>query len=136
MPKHLLGLKGARSSINVIPSAVEESRGATCGNFAGCLQPSHKATAWQATSLDMTKRFMSGKIVTRVFSIDDYDATLQLWQRVEGLEVAEGDDKEGVGSICNAQSGIEQSGNRWIESCWSRNVRSRWTTRTHLSRGG
>ena len=97
MPKHLLGLKGARSSINVIPSAVEESRGATCGSFAGCLQPSHKATAWQATSLDMTKRFMSGKIITRVFSIDDYDATLQLWQRVEGLEVAEGDDKEGVG---------------------------------------
>ena len=44
----------------------------------------------------MTKRFMSGKIVTRDFSIDDYDATLRLWQRVEGLEVAEGDDKEGV----------------------------------------
>ena len=39
---------------------------------------------------------MSGKSVTREFSIDDYDAALQLWQRVEGLEVAEGDDKEGV----------------------------------------
>ena len=37
---------------------------------------------------------MSGKIVTREFSIDDYDAALQLWQRVEGLEVAEGDDKK------------------------------------------
>jgi hypothetical protein len=36
---------------------------------------------------------MSGKIVTRDFSIDDYDAALRLWQRVEGLEVAEGDDK-------------------------------------------
>ena len=39
---------------------------------------------------------MSGKIVIREFSIDDYDAVLRLWQRVEGLEVAEGDDKEGV----------------------------------------
>jgi ribosomal protein S18 acetylase RimI-like enzyme len=39
---------------------------------------------------------MSGKIVTREFSIDDYDAALQLWQRVEGLEVAEGDDREGI----------------------------------------
>ncbi len=67
MQKDLLGLKGARSSINVIPSAVEaatqspeaarpgfQSRGATYGNFPGCLQPPHKATAWQATSLDMT----------------------------------------------------------------------------------
>ena len=39
---------------------------------------------------------MSGKILTREFCIDDYDAALELWQRVEGLEVAEGDDKEGV----------------------------------------
>ena len=39
---------------------------------------------------------MTGNVVTREFCIDDYDATLQLWQRVEGLEVAEGDDKEGV----------------------------------------
>ena len=44
----------------------------------------------------MTKRFMSGNVVTREFHIDDYDATLQLWQRVEGLEVAEGDEREGV----------------------------------------
>jgi len=47
----------------------------------------------------MTDRFcnnMSGNIVTREFSIDDYDASFQLWQRVEGLEVAEGDDKEGM----------------------------------------
>jgi len=36
------------------------------------------------------------KIVTREFCIDDYDAALELWQRVEGLEVAEGDDREGV----------------------------------------
>ena len=39
---------------------------------------------------------MNKQIVTRDFSVDDYDAVLQLWQTVEGLEVAEGDDKEGV----------------------------------------
>ena len=39
---------------------------------------------------------MADKITTREFSINDYDEVLQLWQTVEGLEVAEGDDKEGV----------------------------------------
>src|ERR671918_1996904 len=39
---------------------------------------------------------MSDKIITREFCIDDYDAALQLWHRVEGLEVAEGDDRAGV----------------------------------------
>jgi hypothetical protein len=31
---------------------------------------------------------MSGHIETREFSISDYDAALELWQRVEGLEIA------------------------------------------------
>ena len=39
---------------------------------------------------------MSGNIKTREFSISDYDAALELWQRVEGLEIAEGDEREGV----------------------------------------
>ena len=39
---------------------------------------------------------MSNKIKTREFRISDYDAALQLWQRVEGLEIAEGDDREGT----------------------------------------
>jgi ribosomal protein S18 acetylase RimI-like enzyme len=39
---------------------------------------------------------MSGNVKTREFSISDYDAALELWQRVEGLEIAEGDDKESV----------------------------------------
>jgi N-acetylglutamate synthase len=39
---------------------------------------------------------MSDNIKTRQFSISDYDAALELWQRVEGLEIAEGDDREGV----------------------------------------
>jgi GNAT superfamily N-acetyltransferase len=51
---------------------------------------------------------MSGKIVTRDFSIDDYDATLQLWQRVEGLEVAEGDDKEGVAQFVTRNPGLSR----------------------------
>ncbi len=39
---------------------------------------------------------MSDNIDTREFSISDYDGALQVWQRVEGLEIAEGDDREGV----------------------------------------
>ena len=51
---------------------------------------------------------MSGKIVTRDFSIDDYEAVLQLWQRVEGLEVAEGDDKDGVGQFAARNPGLSR----------------------------
>jgi N-acetylglutamate synthase len=39
---------------------------------------------------------MSDAITTREFSISDYDAAIELWQRVEGLEIAEGDDRESV----------------------------------------
>ena len=39
---------------------------------------------------------MSETISARAFSIDDYDAAFELWQRVEGLEIAEGDDRESV----------------------------------------
>jgi ribosomal protein S18 acetylase RimI-like enzyme len=39
---------------------------------------------------------MSSKIEIREFSINDYDAAIKLWQRVEGLEIAEGDDREGI----------------------------------------
>ena len=51
---------------------------------------------------------MSGKIVTRELSTDDYDAALQLWQRVEGLEVAEGDDKEGVAQFVARNPGLSR----------------------------
>jgi N-acetylglutamate synthase len=61
-----------------------------------------------STSLDMTKRFMTGKIVTREFLIDDYDGALQLWQRVEGLEVAEGDDKDGVAQFVARNPGLSR----------------------------
>src|ERR1700746_2803166 len=39
---------------------------------------------------------MSGEIDTREFSINDYAAALKIWQRVEGLEIAEGDDRDSV----------------------------------------
>ena len=51
---------------------------------------------------------MSGKVVTRDFSIDDYEPVLQLWQRVEGLEVAEGDDKEGVAQFIARNPGLSR----------------------------
>jgi ribosomal protein S18 acetylase RimI-like enzyme len=51
---------------------------------------------------------MTGKIVTREFRIEDYDAALQLWQRVEGLEVAEGDDKQGVAQFLARNAGLSR----------------------------
>ena len=51
---------------------------------------------------------MSGKVITREFSIDDYDAALQLWQRVEGLEIAEADDREGVVQFLARNPGLSR----------------------------
>jgi N-acetylglutamate synthase len=51
---------------------------------------------------------MSGNIITREFSIDDYDAAIELWQRVEGLEIAEGDDREGVAQFLARNPGLSR----------------------------
>jgi N-acetylglutamate synthase len=51
---------------------------------------------------------MKGKIATREFSISDYDAALELWQRVEGLEIAEGDDREGVAHFLARNPGLSR----------------------------
>lgn len=51
---------------------------------------------------------MSGKIITREFSVDDYDAALELWQRVEGLEIAEGDDRESVAQFLVRNPGLSR----------------------------
>src|SRR6266487_5131913 len=51
---------------------------------------------------------MSGKIQTREFSIDDFDAALELWQRVEGLEIAEGDDRESVAQFLTRNPGLSR----------------------------
>ena len=51
---------------------------------------------------------MADRITTREFSINDYDEVLQLWQTVEGLEVAEGDDKEGVAQFVTRNPGLSR----------------------------
>jgi ribosomal protein S18 acetylase RimI-like enzyme len=51
---------------------------------------------------------MHRKIQTREFLIDDYDAALHLWQGVEGLEVAEGDDREGVAQFLARNPGLSR----------------------------
>jgi ribosomal protein S18 acetylase RimI-like enzyme len=51
---------------------------------------------------------MSGKIEIREFSINDYDAAIELWQRVEGLEIAEGDDREGIAQFLLRNPGLSR----------------------------
>ena len=51
---------------------------------------------------------MSGHIATREFCIDDYDAALQIWQRVEGLEIAEGDDKQSIADFLARNPGLSR----------------------------
>jgi ribosomal protein S18 acetylase RimI-like enzyme len=51
---------------------------------------------------------MSDNIKTREFSNSDYDAALELWQRVEGLEIAEGDDREGVAHFLARNPGLSR----------------------------
>src|SRR5438552_18587960 len=51
---------------------------------------------------------MSEKVHTREFCISDYDAALLLWQRVEGLEIAEGDDRQGVAPFLARKSALSR----------------------------
>jgi len=51
---------------------------------------------------------MSGKIEIREFSINDYDAAIELWQRVEGLEIAEGDDRKGIAQFLARNQGLSR----------------------------
>ena len=51
---------------------------------------------------------MRGNIDTREFSINDYDAAVELWQRVEGLEIAEGDDKQSVAQFLARNPGLSR----------------------------
>ncbi len=62
---------------------------------------------WRRNVLNFGRN-MRGKIETREFAIDDYDAALELWQRVEGLEIAEGDDKEGVAQFFARNPGLSR----------------------------
>src|SRR5437660_1074108 len=51
---------------------------------------------------------MSRNIDTREFSISDYDGALQVWQRVEGLEIAEGGDREGIARFLARNPGLSR----------------------------
>ena len=51
---------------------------------------------------------MRGQLETREFAIEDYDAAIELWQRVEGLEIAEGDDREGVAQFLARNPGLSR----------------------------
>jgi ribosomal protein S18 acetylase RimI-like enzyme len=51
---------------------------------------------------------MSDKIITREFSIGDYDPAVDLWKRVEGVEIAEGDDRESVSQFLLRNPGLSR----------------------------
>ncbi len=51
---------------------------------------------------------MSGNIDIREFTIKDYVAAIELWQRVEGLEIAEGDNREGVAQFLVRNPGLSR----------------------------
>jgi ribosomal protein S18 acetylase RimI-like enzyme len=51
---------------------------------------------------------MRGQIETREFAIEDYDLAIELWKRVEGLEIAEGDDREGVAQFLARNPGLSR----------------------------
>ncbi|HWY40699.1 MAG TPA: GNAT family N-acetyltransferase [Chthoniobacterales bacterium] len=48
------------------------------------------------------------EIQTREFSIEDYDAAIELWNRVEGLDVAEGDDRETIRRFLGQNPGLSR----------------------------
>ena len=51
---------------------------------------------------------MSGRIETREFSIEDYDAAVDLWKRVGGLEICEGDERESVAKFLAHNPGLSR----------------------------
>jgi ribosomal protein S18 acetylase RimI-like enzyme len=51
---------------------------------------------------------MSREIKTREFLIDDFDAAVELWKRVKGIEIAEGDDRGGVADFLARNRGLSR----------------------------
>jgi ribosomal protein S18 acetylase RimI-like enzyme len=45
---------------------------------------------------------------TREFLIGDYEAAVELWKRVEGLDIAEGDDRENIGRFLGRNRGLSR----------------------------
>ncbi len=48
------------------------------------------------------------EIQTREFRIDDYDAAIKLWNRIEGLDIAEGDDRETIENFLQRNPGLSR----------------------------
>jgi N-acetylglutamate synthase len=48
------------------------------------------------------------EIQTREFRIEDYEAAIELWNRVEGLDVAEGDDRETIRRFLGQNPGLSR----------------------------
>ena len=48
------------------------------------------------------------EIQTREFLIDDYEVAVELWKRVEGLDIAEGDDRESIRRFLGQNRGLSR----------------------------
>jgi ribosomal protein S18 acetylase RimI-like enzyme len=51
---------------------------------------------------------MSSVIETREFDIADYDDAIELWKRVEGVEIAEGDAREEIAQYIERNPGLSR----------------------------
>jgi N-acetylglutamate synthase len=51
---------------------------------------------------------MQSEATTREFRISDYEAAVELWNRVEGIEIAEGDAKDEVASFISRNPGLSR----------------------------
>ena len=50
----------------------------------------------------------SGELQIREFTIDDYEAAIELWNKVEGLDVAEGDDRDTIRRFLDQNRGLSR----------------------------
>ena len=48
------------------------------------------------------------EIQTREFRIEDYQAAIELWNRLEGLDIAEGDDRETIRRFLQRNPGLSR----------------------------
>ena len=49
---------------------------------------------------------MNGGVTTREFVMDDYDGAIALWQRMEGVEVCEGDSRDEIAQYLRRNPGL------------------------------
>lgn len=60
---------------------------------------------------------MPEQVITRVFTVDDCEAVVPLWQNTEGVEVAEGDDRDSLAGYLQRNPGLSR-----VATCGSRLV--------------